>query len=122
MALLSKEDLLNQRLKTERVNIPWMDGDIVVRALSYHCKETMVRKAEDESFNQASYVFVNCVVDEEGKRLYSDRDAKSVAENVDSDLIDFVVAKVMNLSVMDKDKMEAIKKNSMMSASDDSGE
>lgn len=105
--LLTKEQILAQRLPSERVDIPWIqDAQIIVRALPQPLTEIASNHEHWKGF-----VFVNAVVDEAGARLYSDDDAKKVVDTLDQSLIDLVVSKAYALAVIPDDRKEAIKKN-----------
>lgn len=109
--LLTRDQILEQRLPQERVPVPWIEGgEVVVRAVPAH---VMVRadNRDDPERPYDALVFVNVVVDEKGNRLYKDSEAKLVADTVDTALIRFVVAKAFHLAEIPEDRKEAIKKN-----------
>jgi len=117
--LLTKEQILSQRLPSERISVPWLDdSEIIVRALPHHVIE---RKAKEDEPEQA-FIFVNAVVDENGKRMYTDADLKTISETVDRSLIELVVAAAYRLSSIPQERRDAIKKNWTTLAGATSGE
>ncbi len=108
--LMTREQILSQRLATERVKVPWMeDAEVIVRAMSALVIDGMQNK--QHQFGSDVYVFVNTVVDENGKRMYSDEDQQMIQESVDPALIQFVWAVAWRLSMPSDEKKAAIKKN-----------
>lgn len=111
--LMSREQILAQRLATERCKIPWLNGaessEIIVRAMSARVIEGLQNK--EHKFGSDVYVFVNSVVDENGKRLYTDEDQQLIAETIESGLIQYVWSIAWRLSELSAERKAAIKKN-----------
>lgn len=109
--LLTREQILEQSLPRERCPVPWIEGgEIVVRAVPGHLMVQADQKPDPER-PYDSFVFVNCVVDDKGNRLYKDSEAKMIADTVDTALIQFVVAKAFHLAEIPEERKDAIKKN-----------
>lgn len=118
--ILTKEQILQERLPTQKLDIPWIEGgEIMIRALP-NAVIDRAQRIEDGTGDQ--YIFVNAVIDESGKRLWVDEDAKTIGETVDRSLIEFVVMAAYKLSVIPEDRRKAIKKNSPIQATETSGE
>ncbi len=117
--LLTKEQILAHRLKTERVDIG--DGEIIVRALPTHVIERAKAVTAPE-YGEDAYLFVNAVIDDAGKRLYTDEDAGAIAQTVDPGLIALVVSKAYQLAAVPAEMQERIKKNWNALAGKSSGE
>jgi hypothetical protein len=108
--LLTKEQILAQRLPTERVKVPWLDdAEMIIRAMPSHVMQKCTQL--NGEYGEDAYVFVNTVVDENGKRLYSDADAVDLANTVDPSLIRFVWAKAWAVSQISPERQAEIKKN-----------
>jgi hypothetical protein len=106
--LMSREQILQQRLKIEKIEVPWIPGgEINLRALPGHV--TQIAAEMEPSASPNAFVFVNAVVDQNGQRLYSDEDAKLVADTVDNALVQLVVAAAFRISTIPKDRREIIK-------------
>lgn len=107
--ILTRDQILQQRLPTETVEIPWIEGGQVrVRALPNHVVER-AQQLRDGTHDE--YVFVSAVVNEKGERLWKDDEAESVGETVERSLIELVVAAAYRLSVIPEERRAAIKKN-----------
>ena len=107
--ILTREQILQQRLPTEMIEIPWIEGgEVLIRALPNAVIERSQR-IDDGTSDQ--YVFVNAVINEKGERLWKDDDAPLVGDTVDRALIELVVAAAFRISVISEERREAIKKN-----------
>lgn len=123
--ILSREKLLAQTLRIERLTIPWIEGDggpqeVIVRALPFHVLERL-QKLDSATENVQAIVFVQSVVDESGNRLFKDEDATLVGEKVDSSLLALVTATAYRLSTPTAAQAEALKKSSGQSSTEGSG-
>lgn len=114
--LLSKAEILAQRLPTEKVPIPWIEGGdtgeafLIVRAIASHQVQRAMRMGSDE-FPDA-WVFQQCVIDENGSRVFDEKDVQQIAETVETSLIELVVATAYRLAEVPADRREYIKKKS----------
>lgn len=118
--LLTKHQILEQRLKTEKLDLG-DDKEIIVRALPVHIVER-AEKIQATDYGPDAFVFVNAVVDEQGKRIYADEDAAQVAEMVDGGLLQLVVSKSYALARLDPETRKRIKKNWTTQPGSNSGE
>jgi hypothetical protein len=108
--LMTREQILAQRLPVERIRIPWIeDAEIIVRAMPSHVMQKCTQL--NGEYGEDAYIFVNTVVDENGNRLYADSDAATLANTVDPSLIKFVWAKAWGLSQIPPERQAEIKKN-----------
>lgn len=118
--LMTREQLLRQTLPTEVIEVPWIEGgEVRVRAVPVHI-QAQANEMRDK--NADAFVFIHCVLDENGKRLYADSDFELVASTMDTGLLQLVVSAAYRLSVLDETKQAAIKKNWKTLAIDPSGE
>lgn len=121
---LTREKLLEQKLQRTTIDVPWIkdnDGNaakLVVQQMSakamdeYRWLLTTKDRDEIRKSSPNSFIFVNCVVDEDGKRLYTDEDLTLIAETVDPDLIDLVVQAVDEMTEASDERKDALKKSS----------
>ncbi len=115
MDLLSKTDLFEQRLPTNRIPIPWLEKEIIVQGMSMRALDAYARllvSGEDSGISPRTFIFVQCVVNGKGKRVYSDSDITKIADTVDTALIDLVVDEADRLSKVTDERKAAIKKSS----------
>jgi hypothetical protein len=110
MTVLTREQILERRLKVERVTIPGTNDEILVRAAPIHVVEKM-HSVESPDYGADAYVFVQCVVGEDGKRLYKDEDAALIAQTIERGLLLLVSSKAISLGVLPKEVEDEIKKN-----------
>lgn len=114
--LLSKAEILAQRLPTEKVPVPWIGGGdagerfLLVRAIASHQVQRAMRM-EASDFPDA-WVFQQCVVDENGARVFEEKDVAQIADTVDTSLIELVVATAYRLAEVPAERREYIKKKS----------
>lgn len=90
MAILSKKDILaKQDLPKEIVSVPEWGGEVYIRALSageldrYQTSMLQQRHGKSQDVNLEnirSKLVVLTAVDEDGNRLFDDRDAKALSE------------------------------------------
>jgi hypothetical protein len=116
MILTANQLLSDHRHKTARVAIA--EGqEVIVRSLPSH----VIEKAQQQKSADA-WVFVNAVVDEQGKRLFKDEQAEEVAECVAADIMQLVTSKAFALSAVSSERKEEIKKNWEILRGSNSGE
>lgn len=123
--LLSADEIRAHRLPTERLTCEWMDPprDVIVQALPGYFVEWIQRQTKDSpEFKAEAHVFVKALVDENGKRMFSDGDVDTVAERFDPALIEAVVAKAYFLSALSEETIAAVKKSLRIPAAEPSGE
>lgn len=89
MALLTRDAILQaQDLPTERVVVPEWNGEVLVRALTGAERDTFEQSIVEQRGKSTRMNLQNLraklvaltVVDEEGKRLFSDEDAKLLGQ------------------------------------------
>lgn len=118
--LMTREQLLQQTLPTEVIDVPWIEGgQVCVRAVPVHIQS---RAMEMKEQNADAFVFIHCVLDDKGARLYTDKDLDIVSATVDTALLQLVAGTAYRLSLLDETKQEAIKKNWLSLDTDHSGE
>lgn len=119
--LLSKEDILKRTdLETEEVEVPEWGGTVLVRALSgterdaYEAscmsdrgKQGMVRNLA----NVRAKLVVRSLVDEDGKRLFTDGDAAALGET-SAAVLDRLFEVAARLSRMNDEDIEELGKGS----------
>jgi hydrogenase maturation factor len=105
LILTAQQILDTQKHRIEPVTLA--EGqDVLVRSLPAHVVDEW-KKAK----NGDAYVFVNAVVGQDGKRLFTDEQVDHVAETVSSDVLSLVASKAFSLSVVPQVRQEEIKKN-----------
>ncbi len=122
--LLSREETLSQKLEQRHIDVPWITDEagkakqLIVQQMSaraldeYRWILTSKDVADIRRSSPNAFIFVNCVVDEEGKRVYGDNDINVVQDTVDPDLIDLVVQAVDQMAEASEERKEALKKSS----------
>lgn len=131
MAILSREDILTaQDLVTEGVEVPEWGGSVFIRTLTGTERNTWELEAVPnanrgdyqsmELLNLREKLLVKVIVDEEGKRLFTDKDIKALGEKSAAALDRlFEVAQRLNrLSARDVEELE---KNSVIAQNGGSG-
>lgn len=107
--ILTKEQILERRLPTEAVDIG--DGaQIMVRALPLHVIQ-QGQALETKDYGSDVFFFAHAVVDDTGKRLWSDADMSLIAQTVESGIIQVVVGAAFRLARIDDGMLDRIKKN-----------
>lgn len=116
MALLTKKDILQaDDLKEEVVEVPEWGGQVKVRGLSATDRDSF----ENEMFEQASSpgmkivrasLCARCIVDEKGKRLFSDSEIKALGEK-SALALNRVFKVAQTLSGLRKEDVEEMAKN-----------
>lgn len=121
MALLTKDQLTQKRrLKTERVEIPELGGDVIVRELSAKERDefdmsTIKRngkKVEQNLQNLRARLCVRAVVDDDGKPLLTEADVAALGEQPGS-IIDRIYTVAARLSGITKADEDELSKNSI---------
>lgn len=112
---LSKEDILKaEDLGTEEVEVPEWGGSVLVRGMSGRERDAFEVSGRDERTGQRrpdalsnirAKLVARCVVDDDGKRLFSDSDVAALGEKSGA-AIDRVFAVASRLSGMDDEDQE----------------
>lgn len=117
--LLSKEDILHAvDLPKEEVEVPEWGGSVIVRGLTGAERDKfeasiVTLKGDKTGFNPENMrakLVVLCVVDEEGKRLFSNEDVKALGEK-SALALNRVFEVAQRLSGLSPDSIEEAKKN-----------
>ena len=115
--ILSKDQFFEAfAVKTENVRIA-DDKELRVRQIPSHVAAKF-RQHE----NQEAFIFVNVVVDGEGKRYWSDDDIPTVVEKVDPSVVALVISRAWVLTDIEPERAEEIKKNWRTLRGETSGE
>ncbi|MFT3786656.1 MAG: hypothetical protein QM770_10880 [Tepidisphaeraceae bacterium] len=94
---MNRDTIFARKPKTRTVEI---DGDkLIIRKLSQGETETLKRSysSPEKALEGARFIFARTVVDEEGKRVFTDDDLKRLSD-VDFDLIHTVAQAAMEFS------------------------
>lgn len=100
-------DLLSLKPKTKTVPLPEHDTEVTIRKLSQADMERMTRdyKREDRQVEGLRFIVCRTVVNEQGERIYSEKDLPKLAE-VDFDLIKTIAKEAMRFSGLPVDDGE----------------
>lgn len=108
--LLTREQILSQKLPTKTIKVPWIEGgEIMLRAIPAWVQNRSMQ--DKEITDPDALVFVHAVIDQDGNRIYKDEDADLIANEVDTALIRLVAFESIRMSEISEEKKEAIKKN-----------
>lgn len=91
--------------KTERVQIFDTGHEVIVRALPAHIMDQASGHPKSDAF-----VFANAVVDEQGKRYYTDEQVNEIADTISHEVVHFVALKAYQLGSVSPERQEVIKK------------
>ncbi len=120
MALLTRDEILQaQYLPTEQVHVPEWGGDVLVRALTGAERDAFEQSIVDQRGKDTRMNLRNIraklvaltVVDGDGKRLFSDADAKLLGQKSASAL-DKIFEVAQRLSGLRDEDVEELAKNS----------
>jgi hypothetical protein len=116
--MLSRDDILRARdLPIEEVNIPEWGGSVRVRALTAGERDSFEMEMKDgrdgdQRPNIRGTLAVRTLVDEDGKRLFQDHDAATLAA-LHSKPLDRIFTVAARLSGITPDDVEVLEKNSV---------
>lgn len=122
--------ILQQRvLKTERVDVPEWDGEILLRALSASETAEFAKFGQSQdaatdpsaSLRLAAWVIVHSWVDEAGAPVLTVDDIPTLLDSNSTDVINNLGKRAMQISGLAPDALEDAKKNSESSQSNASG-
>ena len=117
--LLSKDDILQaQDLPIERVSVPEWSGEVLVRGLTGAERDKfeasiVIRKGDKAEFNpdnMRAKLVALCVVDEQGNRLFSDKDVEFLGKK-SAAALDRVFQVAQRLSGISPGAVEDLGKN-----------
>lgn len=120
MALLTRDAILQaQDLPTERVVVPEWNGEVLVRALTGAERDTFEQSIVEQRGKSTRMNLQNLraklvaltVVDEEGKRLFSDEDAKLLGQK-SAAALNRIFEVAQRLSGLRDEDVEELAKNS----------
>ena len=128
----TREEILAAKdLKQEYVPVPEWGGRVLVRELTGAERDEYEQSLMDTKkvgrntivkpnfFNAKARMVVKCLIDEEGKRLFSDRDA-GVLGTKGGSVLSRLVDIIQRLSGMTQEDIEELEKNSESGQSEDS--
>lgn len=116
MILTAQQILETQKHRTEPVELA-QGQEVLVRSLPAH-----VVDGSQKAKNSDAYIFAHAVVDESGKRLFTDDQIDQIADTVASDVLSLVASKAFSLSIVPEARREEIKKNWQTLRGGNSGE
>lgn len=128
MPLLSRADILKPRpLPAETVHVPDWGGDVVVRTLSGAERDAFEaanlqgrgRNQRVNLHNLRARLVALCVVDADGKRVFSDEDAEALGRQ-SARALDQVFAVASRLNGISEGDLEELEKNSASAPSNGS--
>ena len=113
MDLLNREQILQAKLPTERVNIPEWGGDVIIRTLTGSEFEEWENTETDSKNKQslAAKLCVMCIIDEQGQQIFNEKDIDKLSAQSGKALLRIFEAAV-KLNGIDVDAVENAKKNS----------
>lgn len=129
MAILTRDQILQANdIITETVPVPEWGGEVLVRGLSGSERDgfedaTLEQKGKSRRVNLANVRARLCalsIVDENGKRMFSDEDVRALGRK-SAAALDRVFSAAQRLSGLSDDDVEELAKNSTGGQSEDSG-
>lgn len=126
---IGRDILQRRQLKTERVDVPEWDGEIILRSLSAAQTAAFKQFGDGQSQNVdalaslrlAAWVIVHSWIDESGALVLTIDDIDALLEGNSVDLINSLGKRAMQISGLAKDALASAEKNSESSQSSDSG-
>ena len=116
MAMLSKNEILScDDKRTKKLHVKQWDGDVIVAELTAFDRDTfeqtsLALKAGGKAENISSRLVSLCLVDEAGKRLFSDEDIKALGQRSGS-AMNQVLETVLKLNNLTDDDIDELAKN-----------
>ncbi len=113
-----KGDFKRPKFKTKTIDVPeWPDDDgcaqVMIRELSAYARDQFEAQAQEKKYENARALYVcKCLVDEDGKRIYQDRDADAFGREWPSSGIDRVWSECVAINAKNQD-MKELEKNSL---------
>ncbi len=114
MAILSKDQILNANdLETETVSVPQWGGDVIVSSMSGYSKDKLELAFTSKSTieNVRARIVALCLVDEEGKLLFSEADIVKLGKK-SAKALDKVFNVAQRLNAIGDQEVEKLAKNS----------
>lgn len=127
--ILNREQILQaQDLKQEVVSVPEWGGDVIVRTLTGAERDQfeadMIQSngkvAGENLYNLRARLSSLCLVDESGRRLFSDDDVKLLGAK-SAHALQRVFEQAMKLNALSEGDVEELAGNSVSAEADDSG-
>lgn len=126
--LIGRDILRTSVLKTERVDVPEWDGEIILRAMSATLQSEFARQAKGkdgtdplEQARMTALAFLYCWIDEEGAAVLTVDDLDEFLATQTPDLVKRLSMHALRLSGMTAEAPASAAKNSVSSQSNDSG-
>lgn len=128
MALLKREDIFAaEDIQTERVAVPEWGGEVLVKGLTGAQRDAFEQQVVEEKGKKVKINLDNfraklaayCIVDEEGKRLFSDLDIGALG-NKSASALNRVFDVARRLSGLSDSDVEELEKNSASGPTDSS--
>ena len=117
MALLTREQILAAPdLQPETVHVPEWGGDVLVRAWTAEERDawerSMIGKSREEiaALNSRARFFARCVLDEQGRPLFTEADFEQLAQK-SAAAMDHVIRVARRLNGLDSKGVEEAKGN-----------
>lgn len=120
MAILTRQNILDAAdRKQEKVHVPDWGGDVLVTTMTGTDKDAFEvdrfqKKGPDADVNMRNFraaLVVRCVVDEQGKRLFTDQDAEALGQKSGL-MLDIVYDAAARLNGLRKSDIDRLVKNS----------
>jgi hypothetical protein len=128
MGILTKDAILGaDDLKIEAVNVPEWGGEVNVRSMTGVERDDFEAsivsiKGKDEKANLRNFrakLVALCVVDQDGKRMFSEKDIPALGQK-NAAALDRVFTKAQEMSGLRKEDVNELTKNSEATSGDDS--
>jgi hypothetical protein len=124
--MLTKEQILSANdLPTQVVNVPEWNGSVIVKTmtgLERDSFEESMLKADKKSIayvGSKSRLCVRCIVDDSGKRIFSDEDAEALGKK-SAPAINRIYDVAARINGINKEDIDELEKNSETGQNDDS--
>lgn len=126
---IGRDILARRPLRSERVDVPEWDGEIILRSLSaaQTAEFASFGKAQNAatdpaaSLRLAAWVIIHSWIDESGAPVLTEADTDALLEGSSVDLINNLGKRAMQISGLAPDALASAAKNSESSQSNDSG-
>lgn len=125
MDLLSRDQILGQVLLTKDVPVPeWgKNAGVRIRELNgaqrFRLTSQTQRKGQNSYGNELCFIFG--VIGKDGQPLFTEQDAKTLADRLGHKVINRIAAEILELSGIGTDEVEEEAKNSEAPESDEPG-
>lgn len=122
--LLTRDQILGQGLATKTIPVPaWGGRSVRIRELNGEQRFRLLTRPSQQKTNgyDNELCFIFGVIGEDGQPLFTESDAKTIAERLGHKVINKIAAEILELSGIGTDEVEQEVKNSGTPESDEPG-